>query len=138
MKKVLNVVAGALIDSDGRILISERPAGKNLAGFWEFPGGKIESGETAEDALVRELNEELGILVDKSAMEPVSSVSFDYPDFHLQMPLFACLRWQGVPAGREGQKTAWADVADIAKSYPLPPADKELIEDLRFFIEKKF
>lgn len=139
MSGILNVVAGALIDAAGKILISERPAGKNLAGYWEFPGGKIEAGETPEDALVRELNEELGIIVDKTAMAFVSTVSFDYPDFRLVMPLFACPRWQGAPSGREGQKTAWADIAEIASGeYPLPPADAELIEDLRFFIEKKF
>lgn len=139
MSRILNVVAGALIDKAGRVLISERPAGKNLAGYWEFPGGKIEAGETPEDALVRELNEELGVAVDKTAMTPVSSVAFDYPEFRIVMPLFACLRWRGEPAGREGQRTAWSDMAEIASGrYPLPPADAELIGDLRRFIEKSF
>ena len=106
MKTVL-VSAVALIDADGRVLIARRPEGKSMAGLWEFPGGKVEAGETPEAALIRELHEELGIDTWKSCLAPLTFASHAYEDFHLLMPLFACRRWQGVPRAREGQELAW-------------------------------
>lgn len=128
--KVLLVAAVALIDVDGRVLLAERPAGKSLAGLWEFPGGKVEPGETPEAALIRELKEEIGIDTWQSCLAPLTFASHSYDDFHLLMPLFACRRWQGTPAAREGQRLAWVRAGDLA-SYPMPPADRPLIPILR-------
>jgi 8-oxo-dGTP diphosphatase len=124
------VSAVALIDADGRVLLAERPAGKALAGLWEFPGGKVEPGETPEAALIRELREELGIDTWKSCLAPLTFASHSYEDFHLLMPLFACRRWQGTPTPHEGQRLAWIRARDL-KDYPMPPADLPLIPILR-------
>lgn len=129
MKTIL-VSAVALIDRDGRILLAQRPEGKFLAGLWEFPGGKVEAGETPETALVRELEEELGINTWQSCLAPLTFASHSYEDFHLLMPLFACRKWDGIPTGREGQKLAWAKARDL-RDYPMPPADEPLIPILR-------
>jgi 8-oxo-dGTP diphosphatase len=128
--KLLLVTAVALIDADGRILLAQRPKGKSLAGLWEFPGGKVEAGETPEAALIRELREELGIETKESCLAPLTFASHSYDDFHLLMPLFACRRWQGIPTPREGQTLAWVRAADL-RNYPMPPADIPLIPILR-------
>ena len=128
--KTLLVSAVALIDPDGRILLSQRPAGKSLAGLWEFPGGKVESCETPEAALIPELQEELGIDTWQSCLAPLSFASHTYEDFHLLMPLFACRKWNGTPQPREGQVLKWVRVKDLS-TYPMPPADKPLIAVLR-------
>lgn len=128
--KILLVSAVALIDVDGRVLLAQRPAGKSMAGLWEFPGGKIEEGETPEAALIRELEEELGIDTWASCLAPIGFASHSYEDFHLLMPLFACRKWKGVPRAREGQTLKWVRVNDL-KSYPMPPADIPLIPILR-------
>jgi len=130
MVKVTLVSAVALIDVDGRVLLARRPAGKSLAGLWEFPGGKVEPGETPETALIRELKEELGIDTWSSCLAPLTFASHAYPDFHLLMPLFACRRWQGTPQAREGQELAWVRAGKL-KDYPMPPADLPLIPVLR-------
>lgn len=129
MKTVL-VSAVALIDRDGRVLLAQRPEGKSMAGLWEFPGGKIEPGETPEAALIRELEEELGINTWQSCLAPLTFASHAYDDFHLLMPLFACRKWQGIVRGREGQNLKWVRVNDL-RSYPMPPADIPLIAVLR-------
>ncbi len=129
MKLVL-VAAVALIDVDGRVLLAQRPEGKAMAGLWEFPGGKVEPGETPEAALMRELHEELGIETWASCLAPLTFASHAYADFHLLMPLFACRKWDGVPRPREGQRLAWVRAADLA-SYPMPAADVPLIPILR-------
>jgi 8-oxo-dGTP diphosphatase len=128
--KTLLVVAVALIDADGRVLLAQRPPGKSLAGLWEFPGGKVEPGETPEAALIRELHEELGIDTWSSCLAPLTFASHSYPDFHLLMPLFVCRRWQGTPQPREGQTLAWVR-AHALRDYPMPPADLPLIPILR-------
>ncbi len=127
---VLLVSAVALIDADGRVLLAQRPAGKSMAGLWEFPGGKVEVGETPEAALIRELHEELGISTWKSCLAPLTFASHAYEKFHLLMPLFACRRWEGVPTPREGQTLAWVR-PDRLRDYPMPPADIPLIPILR-------
>ena len=129
MKTVL-VVAVALIDAEGRVLLAQRPEGKSLAGLWEFPGGKVELGETPEAALIRELREELGIDTWQSCLAPLTFASHAYEKFHLLMPLFACRRWEGVPTPREGQTLAWVR-PDRLRDYPMPPADIPLIPILR-------
>ncbi|MDZ7710069.1 MAG: (deoxy)nucleoside triphosphate pyrophosphohydrolase [Roseovarius sp.] len=129
MKTVL-VSAVALIDVDGRILLAQRPEGKAMAGLWEFPGGKVEEGETPEAALIRELHEELGIDTWESCLAPLTFASHTYEDFHLLMPLFACRKWQGIVQGREGQALKWVRAGDL-RSYPMPPADIPLIPMLR-------
>jgi 8-oxo-dGTP diphosphatase len=129
-KPILLVASVALIDSDGRVLLAERPAGKHLAGFWEFPGGKVQSGETPEVALIRELAEELGIDVHASCLAPLTFASHAYPDFHLLMPLYVCRRWQGVVAPREGQRLKWVWPTRLS-DYQMPPADKPLVAMLR-------
>jgi 8-oxo-dGTP diphosphatase len=130
MTSIILVAAVALIDVDGRILLAQRPEGKSMAGLWEFPGGKVETGETPEVALIRELHEELGIDTWSSCLAPLTFASHAYPDFHLLMPLFACRRWQGTPTGREGQTLAWAHARDLSR-YPMPPADVPLVAILR-------
>ena len=129
MKTVL-VSAVALIDRDGRVLIAQRPEGKSMAGLWEFPGGKVEPGETPEVALIRELQEELGIDTWASCLAPLTFASHSYEGFHLLMPLFACRKWDGIPKPREGQMLAWAHAKDLAY-YPMPAADIPLIPILK-------
>jgi len=128
--KIILVSAVALIDRDGRVLIAQRPKGKSMEGLWEFPGGKIESGETPEDALVRELYEELGIETWSSCLAPLTFASHGYSDFHLLMPLFACRKWDGTPKTKEGQNLKWVNVNNL-KDFPMPPADIPLISVLR-------
>ena len=128
--KVILVSAVALIDIDGRVLITQRPKGKSMEGLWEFPGGKIESGETPEDALVRELYEELGIETWSSCLAPLTFASHGYSDFHLLMPLFACRKWDGIPKPKEGQNLKWVHVKCL-KDFRMPPADIPLIAVLR-------
>lgn len=127
--KLTLVVACALIDADNRVLIAQRPEGKTLAGLWEFPGGKLEPGERPEPALIRELHEELGIVVQESCLAPLTFASHAYEDFHLLMPLYICRRWEGVVAGREGQSLAWVR-ANKLRDYPMPAADIPLIAHL--------
>ncbi len=127
--KIVLVVACALIDADGRVLIAQRPAGKALAGLWEFPGGKLDAGERPEAALIRELDEELGIAVKEACLAPLSFASYAYPDFHLLMPLYVCRRWDGVPMSRENQALKWVMPAKL-RDYPMPPADEPLIPAL--------
>ncbi len=129
MKTVL-VSAVALIDRDGRVLLAQRPEGKSMAGLWEFPGGKIEPGETPEAALVRELHEELGIETWSSCLAPLTFASHSYDDFHLLMPLFACRKWDGIPVAQEGQVLKWVKPGTL-RDYPMPPADIPLIPILR-------
>lgn len=129
-KRLLMVVAVALIDADGRVLLAQRPPGKQLAGLWEFPGGKLDAGETPEQALVRELKEELGIDTHESCLAPFTFASHSYPDFHLLMPLYVCRKWQGVPAPQEGQVLAWVKPERL-RDYPMPPADIPLVAMLR-------
>ena len=128
--KVILVSAVALIDRDGRVLITQRPKGKSMEGLWEFPGGKIESGETPEDALVRELYEELGIETWSSCLAPLTFASHGYSDFHLLMPFFACRKWDGTPKPKEGQNLKWVHVKGL-KDFRMPPADIPLIAVLR-------
>jgi 8-oxo-dGTP diphosphatase len=127
--KILLVAAVALIDQDCRVLIAQRPEGKTLAGLWEFPGGKVESDERPEAALIRELREELGIAVEEACLAPFTFASFTYPDFHLLMPLYLCRRWTGVVAARENQTLKWVRPWDL-RAYPMPPADAPLIPAL--------
>ena len=128
--KVVLVAAVALIDADGRVLLAQRPEGKSMAGLWEFPGGKVEPFETPEIALIRELQEELGIGTWESCLAPLTFASHSYDDFHLLMPLFVCRRWHGTPHPQEQQKLAWVRPGDLTK-YPMPPADVPLIPVLR-------
>lgn len=130
---LLLVVAVALIDGDGRVLLAQRPEGKPMAGLWEFPGGKVDAGETPEAALIRELHEELGIDTWTSCLAPLTFASHAYEAFHLLMPLFACRRWQGVPRPREGQRLSWVHPRALADraAWPMPPADLPLIPILR-------
>lgn len=128
--KMLLVSAVALIDVEGRVLLAQRPEGKSMAGLWEFPGGKIEPGESPEDALVRELHEELGIETWNSCLAPLTFASHKYDDFHLLMPLFACRKWGGTPQPREGQVLKWVKPMRM-RDYPMPPADIPLIPILR-------
>ncbi len=127
--KLVFVAAVALIDPDGRVLLARRPEGKSLAGLWEFPGGKVESGERPEQALIRELKEELGIDVETSCLAPLTFASHAYEDFHLLMPLYVCRRWKGLVRGIEGQELKWVFAKDL-KNYPMPPADLPLIPHL--------
>ena len=128
--KVVLVAAVALIDRDGRVLLAQRPEGKSMAGLWEFPGGKVEAGETPEVALIRELQEELGIDTWESCLAPLTFASHSYEAFHLLMPLFACRKWEGIPQSREGQALKWARANELS-SYPMPAADVPLIPILR-------
>ena len=128
MKRVF-VSAVALIDPDGRVLLAKRPEGKTLAGLWEFPGGKVEDGETPEVALIRELKEELGIDIVESCLAPLTFASHVYETFHLFMPLYVCRRWKGLPQGLEGQEIKWVHAKDL-RAHPMPPADLPLIPHL--------
>ena len=127
--KLVLVAACALVDADGRVLIAQRPAGRPMAGSWEFPGGKVEAGERPEDTLIRELKEELGIIVDKACLAPLAFASHSYPQFHLLMPLYVCRRWQGTVMALEGQKLAWVRPNRL-REYPMPPADEPLVSHL--------
>ena len=131
--KLTLVVACALIDADKRVLIAQRPEGKALAGLWEFPGGKVESGERPEQTLIRELHEEIGITVKEACLAPFTFASHSYPDFDLLMPLFLCRRWNGTPTAREGQTLAWVRPNKLAE-YPMPEADRPLVPLLRDFL----
>ena len=132
MKTVL-VVAAALVDDEGRVLIAQRPQGKQLAGLWEFPGGKVEPGETPELALIRELEEELGIIVKQACLAPFVFASHTYDDFHLLMPLFLIRRWEGEPEAREHTSIKWVRPNDM-RNFPMPPADAPLVAYLNDFL----
>ena len=127
---IVLVAACALIDADGRVLLARRPPGRPLAGLWEFPGGKVEKGERPEQALIREMSEELGITIAEPCLAPLTFASHSYPAFHLLMPLYACRRWQGTPEAREGQELAWVRPNRMGE-YPMPPADEPLRAMLR-------
>jgi 8-oxo-dGTP diphosphatase len=127
---ILLVAACALVDADGRVLLAKRPQGKPLAGLWEFPGGKVEAGETPEAALIRELKEELDIDVTAKCLAPLSFASHTYPEFHLLMPLYVCRRWEGEMAPMQGQQLAWVRAQKLA-DYVMPPADEPLKAVLR-------
>jgi 8-oxo-dGTP diphosphatase len=127
---ILLVAAGALVDPDGRVLLARRPPGRPLAGLWEFPGGKVEPGETPEAALIRELKEELDIEVPAKCLAPLSFASHTYPEFHLLMPLYVCRRWEGDIAPLQGQQLAWVRAQKLA-DYAMPPADEPLKAALR-------
>ena len=126
----LLVVCAALVDADGRVLIAKRPEGKAMAGLWEFPGGKVGDGELPEEALVRELDEELGIDITESCLAPLSFASHVYDDFHLLMPLYVCRVWKGTPEPRDGQELKWVRPVRLG-DYPMPPADAPLVAMLR-------
>ena len=128
-RRLVLVVACALIDADRRVLIAQRPEGKAMAGLWEFPGGKIEAGERPEETLIRELGEELGIAVQEACLAPLTFASHSYEDFTLLMPLWVCRRWEGTPQGREGQALKWVLPTKL-RDYPMPPADEPLIPAL--------
>ena len=128
-KRMVLVAAAALIDSDGRVLICQRPPGKQLAGLWEFPGGKVEPGETPEQCLIRELDEELGITVSHACLAPFVFASHTYEDFHLLMPLYICRRWEGAVVSREGQALKWVRPGKL-RDLAMPPADEPLIPPL--------
>jgi 8-oxo-dGTP diphosphatase len=129
-KPIVLVAACALVDVDGRVLLAQRPAGKPLAGLWEFPGGKVEAGETPEQCLIRELNEELGIQVAQACLAPFVFASHGYESFHLLMPLFLCRRWEGLVTAREHEALAWVKPAQFDR-YPMPPADAPIAAWLR-------
>ena len=125
-KPLLLVAACALVDADGRVLLAQRPEGKPMAGLWEFPGGKVEPGETPEETLVRELHEEIGVETRVACLAPLTFASHDYENFHLLMPLFVCRRFWGTPQPREGQTLKWVRPKQM-RDYPMPPADEPLI-----------
>jgi 8-oxo-dGTP diphosphatase len=127
--KLLIVAACALVDPDVRVLIAQRPAGKPMAGLWEFPGGKVEAGERPEETLIRELREELGIAVKEACLAPLTFASHSYPEFHLLMPLYVCRRWEGTVTALEGQGLAWVRPNRL-RDYPMPPADVPLVSHL--------
>jgi 8-oxo-dGTP diphosphatase len=125
-KKIILVAACALIDTDRRVLIAQRPEGKPMAGLWEFPGGKVEQGETPEETLIRELREELGIVTQVPCLAPLTFASHAYDDFHLLMPLYICRRYEGIARGLEGQAVKWVRTRDL-RDYPMPAADEPLV-----------
>ena len=125
-RRILLVAACALVDADGRVLLAQRPEGKTLAGLWEFPGGKVEPGETPEETLIRELDEELGVTTKIPCLAPLTFASHTYDDFHLLMPLYVCRRFEGTAHGREGQAVKWVRPKAL-RDYPMPPADEPLI-----------
>ena len=127
--KFVLVAACALVDVDGRVLIAQRPAGKPMAGLWEFPGGKVEDGERPEETLIRELKEELAIVVSEACLAPLTFASHSYPEFHLLMPLFVCRRWEGMVTATEGQQLAWVKPNRL-RDYEMPPADVPLVSHL--------
>ena len=127
--KIVVVAACALVDPDGRVLLAQRPDGKPMAGLWEFPGGKVETGERPEETLIRELEEELGIVVKEACLAPLTFASHTYPDFHLLMPLYVCRRWDGTVAAKERQGLAWVRPNRL-REYPMPPADVPLVAHL--------
>ena len=127
--EIVLVAACALVDVDGRVLIAERPAGKPMAGLWEFPGGKVERGERPEQTLIRELKEELAIEVREDCLAPLTFASHSYPDFHLVMPLYVCRRGEGIVRATEGQNLAWVKPNRL-REYPMPPADEPLVAHL--------
>jgi len=129
-KKIVLVAACALVDADGRVLLAERPEGKAMAGLWEFPGGKVEPGETPETSLIRELKEELGIDVSAACLAPLTFASHTYEKFHLLMPLYICRKWDGIAQPLEGQRLKWVAPARM-DDYPMPPADVPLVAALR-------
>ncbi|HET9617597.1 MAG TPA: 8-oxo-dGTP diphosphatase MutT [Pseudolabrys sp.] len=129
MSKLVLVAACALVDADGRVLLAQRPQGKPMAGLWEFPGGKVETGERPEETLIRELEEELGIAVREPCLAPLTFASHAYPDFHLLMPLYVCRRWEGAVTPREGQTLAWVRPNKL-RDYEMPPADVPLVSHL--------
>lgn len=131
-RTLLLVSAAAMVRGDGRLLLARRPEGKSMAGLWEFPGGKIEPGESPEEALVRELHEELAVTARIPDLQPFAFASHAYERFHLLMPVFLCRRWEGEPVPREGQDVAWASAAEL-RAYPVPPADAPLVE---YFISR--
>ena len=131
--RVVLVAACAMIDSDGRVLLARRPEGRAMAGLWEFPGGKVEPGETPEQALIRELREELGVELSEACLAPFTFASHAYPDFHLLMPLYLCRRWNNIPKAREGQILAWVTPERLTE-YPMPEADKPLVPMLRGYL----
>lgn len=127
------VAAVVLVDADGRVLLAQRPEGKAMAGLWEFPGGKVEAGETPEAALIRELHEELGIDTWASCLAPLTFASHGYDDFHLLMPVFICRKWKGIVTAREGQDLAWVTPARL-RDYPMPAADLPLVPVIRDWV----
>ena len=133
-RKIITVSAAVLIDGEGRILLAQRPEGRSMAGLWEFPGGKIESGETPEEALIRELKEEIDIDISLADLTPLTFVSHDYGDFQLFMPVFICRRWHGVLLPKEAQAFEWVALANLNK-YAMPPADLPLVVYLQKYIE---
>ncbi|MBV9571070.1 MAG: (deoxy)nucleoside triphosphate pyrophosphohydrolase [Alphaproteobacteria bacterium] len=130
MSRVVLVVACALVDADGRVLIAQRPSGKDMEGLWEFPGGKMEPGERPEESLIRELAEELSITVKEACLAPLTFASHSYSNFHLLMPLYICRRWEGTVTAREHKALKWVRPKDL-RDYPMPPADLPLIPVLR-------
>jgi len=128
-RDILLVVACALVDADGRILLAQRPPGREMAGLWEFPGGKLKPGETPEEALIRELNEELGIDVSAPCLAPLTFASHAYEKFHLLMPLYVCRKWRGFVSPREGQRLKWVRKTEL-RDHPMPPADEPLVAHL--------
>jgi len=133
MARLLLVAACALIDRDGRVLLAQRPEGKPMAGLWEFPGGKLAEGETPEQALIRELKEEIGIETNSSCLAPIAFASSDLGEFHLLMPLYVCRKWAGTPHPREAQKLRWVK-RDALTNFEMPPADRPLAVQLRDFL----
>ena len=129
MSKLVLVAACALVDADGRVLLAQRPQGKPMAGLWEFPGGKVETGERPEETLIRELEEELGIVVREPCLAPLTFASHAYPDFHLLMPLYVCRRWEGMASAKVHTRLAWVRPNKL-RDYPMPPADEPLISHL--------